>query len=123
MEKLLNSNNDLKDLAEEDLKKERGVSGFFKRNNIFNKKSREEHQRNYENAKNQVNELEQTVADLKKQIDDNEKLRAQLLKYAEEAGGSNLALDKLNTEVSRLRAENQALKMQVVKLETELKNR
>ena len=55
--------------------------------------------------------------------DDNEKLRAQLLKYAEEAGGSNLALDKLNTEVSRLRAENQALKMQVVKLETELKNR
>ena len=43
--------------------------------NIFNKKSREEHQRNYENAKNQVNEFEQTVADLKKQIDDNEKLR------------------------------------------------
>ena len=75
LDKLLKSNNDLKDLAEEDLKKESGVSGFFKRNNIFNKKSREEHQRNYENAKNQVNEFEQTVADLKKQIDDNEKLR------------------------------------------------
>lgn len=55
--------------------------------------------------------------------EDNEKLRAQLLKYAEEAGGSKLALDKLNAELSRLRAENQSLKMNVVKLETELKNR
>ena len=55
--------------------------------------------------------------------EDNEKLRAQLLKYAEEAGGSKLALDKLNAELARLRAENQTLKMQVVKLETELKNR
>ena len=55
--------------------------------------------------------------------EDNEKLRAQVLKYAEEAGGSKLALDKLNAELARLRAENQALKMQVVKLETELKNR
>ena len=35
--------------------------------------------------------------------EDNEKLRAQLLKYAEEAGGSKLALDKLNAELSRLR--------------------
>ena len=75
LDKLLNSNNDLKDLAEEDLKKESGVTGFFKRNNIFNKKSREEHQRNYENAKNQVNEFEKEVADLKKQIEENEKLR------------------------------------------------
>ncbi len=54
--------------------------------------------------------------------DDNEKLRSQLLKYAEEAGASKLSLDKLNAEVTRLRAENQALKMNVVKLETELKN-
>lgn len=52
--------------------------------------------------------------------EDNEKLRAQLLKYAEEAGASKLALDKLNAEVARLRAENQSLKMNVVKLETEL---
>ena len=51
--------------------------------------------------------------------EDNEKLRAQLLKYAEEAGASKLALDKLNAELSRLRAENQALKMDIVKLETE----
>ena len=55
--------------------------------------------------------------------EDNEKLRAQLLKYAEEAGSSKLALDKLNAELTRLRAENQALKMNVVKLETELKNK
>lgn len=55
--------------------------------------------------------------------EDNEKLRAQLLKYAEEAGTSKLALDKLNAEVARLRAENQSLKMNVVKLETELKNK
>lgn len=54
--------------------------------------------------------------------EDNEKLRAQLLKYAEEAGASKLSLDKLNAEVSRLRAENQALKMNVVKLETEIKS-
>lgn len=54
--------------------------------------------------------------------EDNEKLRAQLLKYAEEAGASKLSLDKLNAEVSRLRAENQALKMNVVKLETEMKS-
>ena len=53
--------------------------------------------------------------------EDNEKLRAQLLKYAEEAGASKLSLDKLNAEVARLRAENQALKMNVVKLETEIK--
>lgn len=52
--------------------------------------------------------------------EDNEKLRAQLLKYAEEAGASKLALDKLNAEAARLRAENQSLKMNVVKLETEL---
>ena len=44
----------------------------------------------------------------------------QLLKYAEEAGASKLALDKLNAEAARLRAENQSLKMNVVKLETEL---
>jgi len=55
--------------------------------------------------------------------EDNEKLRAQLLKYAEEAGASKLALDKMNAELNRLRAENQSLKMNVVKLETELKNR
>jgi len=54
--------------------------------------------------------------------EDNEKLRAQLLKYAEEAGTNKLALDKLNAEISRLRAENQSLKMNVVKLETQLKN-
>lgn len=54
--------------------------------------------------------------------EDNEKLRAQLLKYAEEAGSSKLALDKLNSELSRLRGENQSLKMNVVKLETEIKN-
>lgn len=53
--------------------------------------------------------------------EDNEKLRAQLLKYAEEAGASKLSLDKINAEVARLRAENQALKMRVVKLETEIK--
>ena len=53
--------------------------------------------------------------------EDNEKLRAQLLKYAEEAGASKLSLDKLNAEVARLRAENQSVKMNVVKLETELK--
>lgn len=52
---------------------------------------------------------------------DNEKLRAQLLKYADESGSSKLALDKLNAEATRLRAENQALKLNVVKLETELK--
>ncbi len=51
---------------------------------------------------------------------DNEKLRAQLLKYAEEAGASKLAIDKLNAELNRLKAENQELKMKVVKLETEL---
>ena len=51
--------------------------------------------------------------------EDNEKLRAQLLKYAEEAGASKLALDKLNAELSRLRAENQSLKMEIVKLEAE----
>lgn len=55
--------------------------------------------------------------------EDNEKLRAQLLKYAEEAGASKLALDKINAELNRLRAENQSLKMNVVKLETELKNK
>ena len=54
---------------------------------------------------------------------DNEKLRAQLLKYAEEAGASKLALDKLNAEATRLRAENQALKMNVVKLETQMKSK
>ena len=52
---------------------------------------------------------------------DNEKLRAQLLKYADESGSNKLALDKLNAEAARLRAENQALKLNVVKLETELK--
>ncbi len=51
---------------------------------------------------------------------DNEKLRAQLLKYAEEAGAAKLALDKLNAEAARLRAENQALKMNVVKLEAQI---
>lgn len=55
--------------------------------------------------------------------EDNEKLRAQLLKYAEEAGSGKLALDKLNAELTRLRAENQSLKMNVVKLETELNNK
>ncbi len=55
--------------------------------------------------------------------DDNEKLRAKLLKYAEEAGSSKLALDKINAEVSRLRAENQALKIDIVKLETQIKNK
>ena len=55
--------------------------------------------------------------------EDNEKRRAQLLKYAEEAGASKLALDKMNAELNRLRAENQSLKMNVVKLETELKNK
>ena len=55
--------------------------------------------------------------------EDNEKLRAQLLKYAEEAGSSKLAVDKLNAEISRLRAENQSLKMDIVKLETQSKNR
>ena len=99
LDKLLKSNNDLKDLAEEDLKKERGVSGFLKRNNIFNKKSREEHQRNYENAKNQVNELEQTVADLKKQIDDNEKLRdeSKIAMDAYKSAWENLMINLKNT--------------------------
>ena len=55
--------------------------------------------------------------------EDNEKLRTQLLKYAEEAGASKLSLDKLNAELSRLRAENQSLKVNMVKLETELKNK
>lgn len=55
--------------------------------------------------------------------DDNEKLRAQLLKYAEEAGASKLAVDKLNAEIARLRAENQSLKMDIVKLETQAKNK
>ncbi len=55
--------------------------------------------------------------------EDNEKLRTQLLKYAEEAGASKLALDKLNAEIGRLRAENQSLKVNMVKLETELKNK
>lgn len=99
LDKLLKSNNDLKDLAEEDLKKERGVSGFLKRNNIFNKKSREEHQRNYENAKNQVNELEQTVADLKKQIDDNERLRdeSKIAMDAYKSAWENLMINLKNT--------------------------
>ena len=99
LDKLLKSNNDLKDLAEEDLKKERGVSGFLKRNNIFNKKSREEHKRNYENAKNQVNELEQTVADLKKQIDDNEKLRdeSKISMDAYKSAWENLMINLKNT--------------------------
>ena len=99
LDKLLKSNNDLKDLAEEDLKKERGVSGFLKRNNIFNRKSREEHQRNYENAKNQVNELEQTVADLKKQIDDNEKLRdeSKIAMDAYKSAWENLMINLKNT--------------------------
>lgn len=55
--------------------------------------------------------------------EDNEKLRAQLLKYAEEAGASKLAVDKLNAEIARLRAENQSLKMDIVKLETQAKNK
>ena len=99
LDKLLKSNNDLKDLAEEDLKKERGVSGFLKRNNIFNRKSREEHQRNYENAKNQVNELEQTVADLKKQIDDNERLRdeSKIAMDAYKSAWENLMINLKNT--------------------------
>lgn len=64
------------------------------------------------------------IADEYKQAqEDNEKLRAQLLKYAEEAGAGKLALDKLNAELTRLRAENQSLKMNVVKLETELNSR
>ena len=99
LDKLLKSNNDLKDLAEEDLKKERGVSGFLKRNNIFNRKSREEHQRNYENAKNQVNEFEQTVADLKKQIEENEKLRddSQTTMDAYKGAWENLMINLKNT--------------------------
>lgn len=64
------------------------------------------------------------IADEYKQAqEDNEKLRAQLLKYAEEAGASKLALDKINAELNRLRAENQELKMKVVKLETEIDSR
>ena len=64
------------------------------------------------------------IADEYKQAqEDNEKLRAQLLKYAEEAGASKLAVDKLNAEIARLRAENQSLKMDIVKLETQSKNR
>ena len=99
LDKLLKSNNDLKDLAEEDLKKESGITGFFKRNNIFNKKSREEHQRNYENAKNQVNEFEQTVADLKKQIEENEKLRdeSKISMDAYKSAWENLMINLKNT--------------------------
>ncbi len=64
------------------------------------------------------------IADEYKQAqEDNEKLRAQLLKYAEEAGASKLQLDKLNAELTRLKAENQELKMKVVKLETELNSK
>lgn len=55
--------------------------------------------------------------------EDNERLRAQLLKYADESGACKLSLDKLNAEASRLRAENQTLKMNIVKLETEMKNK
>ena len=54
---------------------------------------------------------------------DNEKLRAQLLKYADESGSSKLALDKLNAEATRLRAENQSLKLELVRLETEMKTK
>ena len=54
---------------------------------------------------------------------DNEKLRAQLLKYADESGANKLALDKLNAEAARLRAENQSLRINAVKLETELKHK
>lgn len=52
---------------------------------------------------------------------DNERLRAQLLKYADESGTCKLALDKQNAEVSRLRAENQSLRINIAKLETEIK--
>lgn len=63
------------------------------------------------------------IADEYMQVqEDNERLRAQLLKYAEEAGASKLSLDKMNAEASRLRAENQSLKMEIVKLETKLNN-
>lgn len=54
---------------------------------------------------------------------DNEKLRAQLLIYADESGANKLALDKLNAEAARLRAENQSLRINAVKLETELKHK
>lgn len=54
---------------------------------------------------------------------DNEKLRAELLKYAEEAGAAKLSLDKINQELTRLRAENQSLKLNLVKLETEIKSK
>ena len=61
------------------------------------------------------------IADEYMQVqEDNERLRAQLLKYAEEAGASKLSLDKMNAEAARLRAENQSLKMEIVKLETRL---
>ena len=72
---LLKGHNDLKDLAEEDFKKESGVAGFFKRNNIFNKKSRQEHQQKYDNAKAELAEQKQMVADLEKAIEENTKLR------------------------------------------------
>ena len=64
------------------------------------------------------------IADEYKQAqEDNEKLRAQLLKYAEEAGASKLALDKIKSELNRLKAENQDLTMKVVKLEAEINSR
>lgn len=64
------------------------------------------------------------IADEYMQIkEDNEKLRSQLLKYADESGANKLALDKMNAEATRLRAENQSLKMNIVKLETEIQNR
>lgn len=51
---------------------------------------------------------------------DNERLRAQILEYAKEAVDNKATSDQLRAEVERLTAENQAMQLEKVKLETEL---
>lgn len=53
--------------------------------------------------------------------EDNEGLRAQLLKYAEENGKVCADLEQAQKEITVLKKENEALKINLAKAETELK--
>ncbi|MDO4562452.1 MAG: cell division protein ZapA [Clostridia bacterium] len=54
---------------------------------------------------------------------DNESLRAQLLKYAEEAGAMRSAVTRMESDVKRLTEENQSLRVSNARLDAELKAR
>ncbi len=54
--------------------------------------------------------------------EESENLRAQLAELADKAGENKLLLDKKTAENTKLTNENQALRISIAKLETELKH-